>query len=99
MVVLSYSWQKYKKGLEWKFTRGKAGASQGGHREAKGMAVDIRATPYEGAGRAKPRLSVMVRLNTKKHPCSPCSQLYGTGFHRRCLISAIRCKSFPRQGR
>ena len=35
MVVLSYSWQKYKKGLEWKFTRGKAGASQGELREVK----------------------------------------------------------------
>lgn len=78
------------------YKREREGASQGGHREAKGMAVDIRATPYEGAGRAKPRLSVMVRLNTMRHPCSLCSQLYGTGFHQHCLISASRCKSFLR---
>ncbi len=99
MVVLSYSWQKYKKGLEWEFTRKKADSPQGELREAKGTTVDIRATPSEGTGRAKPRLSVIVRQNTKRHPCSSCSQLYNTGFHQRCLISASRCKSFLRQGR
>jgi len=35
MIVLSYSWQKYKKGLEWEFTRGKAGLSQGEPHEVK----------------------------------------------------------------